>query len=100
MGEMGFDISLHTGARSGETAVTHQLIADVLVIGPILERQEAFEKRASLWWPRHEVVAATGGGLEEVPPSPPRDTELVETGFADPQGMCSLVGIHVAGVEV
>jgi len=46
------------------------------------------------------VVAATGAGLKGVPTAQPRATELVETGFADPQGMCSLVGIDVAGVEV
>ena len=46
------------------------------------------------------MVAATGAGLEGMPPAQPRATELVETGFADPQGMCSLIGIHVAGVEV
>ena len=100
MGEMGFDVGLDTGARSRKTAETQQLIADELVIGRILERKKAFEKRASLWRPRHEVVAATGAGLEGMPPAQPRATELVETGFADPQGMCSLIGIHVAGVEV
>jgi len=100
MGEMGFDVGLDAGTRSGETAETQQLIADELVIGRVLERQEAFEKRAGLRWPRHEVVAATRAGLEAVPPVQPHATELVETGFADPQGMCSLVGIHEASIEV
>ena len=100
MGEMGFDVGLDTGTRWGETAETQELIANELVIGRILERQKTFEKRTSLWWPRHEVVAATGAGLEAMPPAQPCATELVEPGFADPQGMCSLVGIHEAGVEV
>ena len=46
------------------------------------------------------MVAATGTGLEGMSLAQPRATELVETGFSDPQGMGSLVGIHVAGVEV
>ena len=46
------------------------------------------------------MVAATGAGHEGRSATEPRTTELVETGFADPQGMGSLVGIHVAGIEI
>ena len=98
--EMNFDVGLDAGACAGEAAEPQQLVADELVVGRILERQEALEKSERLWWPWHEMVAATGDGLERMSPSQPRATELVETGFADPQSMCSLVGIHVAGVEV
>ena len=98
--KMGFDVSLDAGTCAGEAAEAQQLIADELVIGRILKRKEARKKSMNLWRPRHEMVASTGAGLEAMPPAQPRATELVETGFADPQGMGSLVGIHVPGIEI
>jgi len=100
MREMSFDESFNTGTSAGEATEAQQFVADELVIGRILERQKAFQKSKNLRRPGAEMVPATGAGLEAMSPAQPRTAELVETGFADPQGMGSLVGIQVTGVEI
>lgn len=98
--KMSFDESLDTGPSAGEAAEAQQFVTDELVIGRILERQKAFQKSKNLGRPGAEVVSATGAGLEGMSPAQPQTAELVETGFSDPQGMGSLVGIQVTGVEI
>jgi len=60
MGEEGFDMSLHAGTGSLETVEALQFICHELIVGRVLQGQEAFQEGADLCRPVGRVVAATG----------------------------------------
>lgn len=84
MGEMSFDIRFDAGAGTLEAAEPEHLIADELVIGRVLERQEAFEKSVDIGRPDTAVVAATATRLIGFPVTQPRAAELIEASLANP----------------
>jgi hypothetical protein len=89
MGEEGFDMSLHAGTDSLETVEALQFICHELVVGRILQGQEAFQEGADIRRPVGRVVAATGLWRVGFAVAQILGTEFIEPGFTDAQMRCS-----------
>jgi len=61
---VGFDVALNGGTGAGESAKAHKFIADKLVVGRVLHRQEASEEGVNFGRP--ETVAVASAGLRAV----------------------------------
>jgi hypothetical protein len=89
MGEEGFDMSLHAGTGSLETVKALQFICHKLVVGRILQGQEAFQEHADIRRPVGRVIAATGLWRVGFAVAQILATEFIEPGFADAEMRCS-----------
>ena len=100
MWKVNFDMGLDAGSRSVETAEPLHLIRHELVIGRILQWQEAFEECAHISGPNGATVATAGIGAIGLPVAQEVSTELVEAGSADAERSGGSRCVQSLGIEI
>jgi hypothetical protein len=100
MCEVRFDISFDVGACALETAEPLHFIGHELIVGWVLQGQEAFEEGVNVRRPRAAMVSAAGFGTIAGLVAQERRAQLVEPRTAYSKVVCGCMGVEVSSIEV
>jgi len=100
MCEVRFDISFDIGACALETAKPLHFIGHELIVGWVLQGQEAFEEGVNVRRPRAAMVSAAGFGTIAGLVAQERRAQLVEPRTAYSKVVCGCMGVEVSSIEV
>jgi hypothetical protein len=85
MREVALDIGLASGTGTPKTVKAFHLVADELIIGRVLERQELSKEGVDLRRPETPAVTATCSRLIDLTVTKPTGSQPIESGPADPE---------------
>lgn len=96
VGKVGLGVGLDGGSGFVEVVKAHQLVADELVVGRVLQGEEVAQEGPDVLGPRAVVVPAAGCDFQAGTFFEPASAKGIEAAAADPEGMAGGCGAQAA----